>query len=187
MSIEISSDMRLIVEMLVAVIAIVTFMAALVERYRRVSEDPYLIYYITAAFVLLPCVWLSLRFTDGEDQTHAAQFVFGLTGIFTVVAVVWRYLIIWAYERDPDNAEPPGGFSHEGNMLPYFLLIGATLIMLVLMVFIYTADDLNQSNRMPILVSLGVLVVWGSAWRLVWQALDSKAKRLLGRGQGRAE
>ena len=59
-------------------------------------------------------------------------------------------------------------------MSPYFIMFGAFLITVVTMVFIYTGNQANIENRIPILILFAILMAWSMLCRIIWEIYDHR-------------
>jgi small-conductance mechanosensitive channel len=177
MDIKIDAEIIRVIEVIAAIITIIGCMIAISIKGLKNSEDPFLRNYLIGVIVFLTCIWLLLRFTEGDNQRIMIQLVFSLTAFIALAFVVWRSIRAQAYCKT--NGYPmPKGVTHTPYYFPYFVMFGAVLISIVTMVFVYTSIEANFANRLPIIFSIVALSVWSMCCRLVWQLIDQRIMRV---------
>ena len=138
-------------------------------------KDPFLKYYVVAAVTLTICLWLTMKYTAGETQRDAVRLLFVLTALFATVAVFWRFLDIHFYCSNPKLYPLPVGYEHEPKYLPYFILLGATAIVLIATIFHYTSAE---ENRIPIFLSFVYLSTYLAICRFGWALVELRVYKL---------
>ena len=150
-------------ELLTASVCIIVIAASLLVWMQNKQKGPFLIYYVLALVILTSTVWALLANTMGRrNQSQYIIALFAMIGVGVSLALVWRYVTV----------ETLAPMAYEPFYLPYLILLGGFFIVMLLLIFRYTVDSDQDSNRIRILVSLVVLAIYLLICRIVWQIVD---------------
>jgi hypothetical protein len=113
---------------------------------------------------------------QGQNQKHIAFAAFFIVAALVTGAVWWRNIDLQHYLIDPASSQRPAGFcdGHYG-FIPYFWLLGSSLIFNTWVIYSNTREGVNQPNQRPILIAFSILAVYLFGCRLVWEYTENQA------------
>lgn len=161
-----------IVTIIGSVIAIVSAMVGILGWLLHQSKDPFLKYVVIVGIIFCLSFWIIMKYGSGESQKKTSRILFITTAVLSTLAVLWRSLSVFFYTKYPDKYPIPPGYKHEPYYLPYFLLLGACMLIIISLIHYYTIEEGNRKNRLPILVTFLVMSFYLMACRIVWHVVD---------------
>jgi hypothetical protein len=140
------------------------------------SGDPWILGYFVSTLLVTAFFSLIVILFQGQNQKHVAYASFFIVGALVTGAVWWRSIELQHYLTNPASLRRPTGFcyGHYG-FVPYFCLLGSSLIFITYVMHSNTRDGVRETNQRQILVGFSLLVVYLFACRLVWEMVDNKA------------
>ena len=172
MTIVIDEQIKQLIEFVAAGCTIAGVIFALLTRYLKNIQDPFLKYYILGFIGITVSTALGLSFTSGYNQIWVVEIVFCLSAFLATSAVVWRYFDVRNFKHNPTIYQKPVGFDHERRYLPYALLVVTYLIVQAVLIFFYTAIETNTDNRLILYISFVVFFCYLTICRIAWHLID---------------
>lgn len=145
------------------------------------SRDPFLLYYLASAPIIVGMYWTVLRYNNGEAQIRAARLAFLLTGALVTMVVLWRAMDVYFYLNATDRLSGalPVGLKERQSYLPYLAILGAGMAASLWAIFANTREQPNRANRSRVLEYFVWFCVYLAVLRLAWEFIDYAAKTQL--------
>ena len=143
------------------------------KKTRDKHQDPFFNYYIASVLVILSIFWIIVSISHGEDQLDLVRSEFIGISSLIIILLIWRYWTVNAFVNGRIATPPIGFLEATPNFLPYFFLIGTTIILFVLLTYLYASNNFSFIIS-DFLIFLIILAVF----RLIWEFIDRKAENI---------
>jgi hypothetical protein len=141
------------------------------------TTDPWLIYYVSSMLFFVALCFTILKFTVAESQARAMKIGFLLVGALVSLAVLWRVAAVYFYISTPGNHDAPFDLYQKHSYFPYFVIVGAGILVILWIIHRFTQAESNNMNRVRLYEYFASLTAYLIFCRFAWELADLLARK----------